>query len=188
MNEIQMTFWHTLNMADPELWLKPFEQIIDHFLINGLFVKISTGDEAHADAFKAYMASAHPRAMRNFQRIFCNVTVQDRQNCFHFLNSSEKVAPEGPGYASAANVKQFNLKNMKKTFDDLMNNNNRSTVELPVQPFSTTKQTADLKEDSTDFNFLVDEIDNEFRNQDPFDFKCMESLDHHFKSENARPS
>ena len=77
---------------------------------------------------------------------------------------------------------------MKKTFDDLMNHNNRSSVELPAYPFSTSNETADLKDEGTDFNFLVDEIENECRIKDPFDFNCSESLDSHVESENARPS
>ena len=89
MDVISISYWHALNLAKPILWTYPLEKIIDHLLINGLIVKINTGDAAHAAAFKAYVASAHPQAMATYFRMLQKHDESGQDNWLFSMNLTE---------------------------------------------------------------------------------------------------
>ena len=42
MNEIQISYWHALNMSRPKIWSQKPAVVVDRLLVNGLFAKINT--------------------------------------------------------------------------------------------------------------------------------------------------
>ena len=45
MNEIQISYWHALNMSRASIWSQKPAVVVDRLLVNGLFAKINTCDK-----------------------------------------------------------------------------------------------------------------------------------------------
>ena len=70
MNEIQMSYWHALNMSRPTIWQQKPQVVIDRLLVNGLFAKINTCNPDHSEVFKTFICHNYKEVMRTHWKDF----------------------------------------------------------------------------------------------------------------------
>ena len=74
MNEIQISYWHALNMSRPSLWSQKPAVVVDRLLVNGLFAKVNTCNKEHSTVFKTFIQHNYKEVMKSHWRDFSQLT------------------------------------------------------------------------------------------------------------------
>ena len=84
MNEIQIAYWHALNMSRPNIWKDKPAIVVERLLINALFAKINTSTPRQAEIFKTFINHNYKEIMRNHWREFRDLADCDQANWLAF--------------------------------------------------------------------------------------------------------
>ena len=55
MNEIQVCYWHALNISRQSIWGQKPAVVVDRLLVNALFAKINSCDVEQSEVFKTFI-------------------------------------------------------------------------------------------------------------------------------------
>lgn len=53
-SELEIAYWHALNIAKPEIWFLSPEKVIEQLFQNALFVKLNCNQKEEADVFRTF--------------------------------------------------------------------------------------------------------------------------------------
>lgn len=65
MNEIQIAYWHALNISRSSIWQQTPAVAIERLLVNALFAKINTSTKEDSEVFKAFITHNYKEVMRS---------------------------------------------------------------------------------------------------------------------------
>lgn len=54
-SELEIAYWHALNIARPEIWVLSPSKVIEQLLKNALFVKLQCNNKDEADVFRTFI-------------------------------------------------------------------------------------------------------------------------------------
>ena len=92
MNEIQICFWHALNMSKPDIWTQRPMIVIEKLLINALFAKINSSHPSEAEIFKSFITHNYKEVMRSHWSEFQYMKDCDQHNWIAFVNPDPAVS------------------------------------------------------------------------------------------------
>ena len=92
MNEIQICYWHALNMSRPNIWTQRPMIVIEKLLINALFAKINSSHQEEAEIFKSFITHNYKEVMRNHWSEFHMMKDCDQQNWIAYVNPEFEVS------------------------------------------------------------------------------------------------
>ena len=70
MNEIEVCYWHGLNLSRPNMWQERPSIVIEKLLVHALFAKMNSTDKKHAEVFKTFIMHNYRDVMKNHWREF----------------------------------------------------------------------------------------------------------------------
>lgn len=86
MNEIQVCYWHALNISRPNIWNNKPPVVVDRLLVNALFAKINTCDPEQSEVFKTFIQHNYKEVMRLHWSDFSELTDCDQKNWLYFVH------------------------------------------------------------------------------------------------------
>jgi len=78
MNEIEVCYWHGLNLSRPQMWADKPSVVVEKLLVHALFAKMNSTDAASAGVFKTFIMHNYRDVMKNHWREFQHFPESDQ--------------------------------------------------------------------------------------------------------------
>lgn len=115
MNEIQLCYWHALNVSRSNIWqLKP-AVVAERLLINALFAKINTCDKEQSEVFKTFIQHNYKEVMKTHWKDFAELQDCDQRNWLYFVHPKT----QDRSGKTLLNDEKIGLEQMKLFFESL---------------------------------------------------------------------
>ena len=86
MNEVEICFWHTLNLSRPQIWNEKPTIVIEKLLVFALFAKMNSSSPQHAEIYKTFIMHNYKDIMKNHWNEFKFLPECDKNNWLRFVN------------------------------------------------------------------------------------------------------
>ena len=63
MNEMEICYWHTLNLSNEDLWSRKPNQVLQKIQANALFAKVNSTNSEQAEIFKTFILHNYKEMM-----------------------------------------------------------------------------------------------------------------------------
>jgi hypothetical protein len=80
MNEVEMAYWHALNIARDELWQQQPKAVMEQLLINALFAKSHCVSEEEAEVFQTFIEHNYQMHVNLVPPNLADTKIGDQQN------------------------------------------------------------------------------------------------------------
>ena len=180
MNEIQLCYWHALNISRDTIWKQKPAVVVDRLLVNALFSKINTCDPEQSEVFKTFIQHNYKEVMRTHWKDFSELRDCDQRNWLYFVHpkSADRAGK------TLLNDKKIGLEQMKMLYESLFYkvkvDSNMTESQSVWQPrHFMFDQKLKLKTDNyklidhpadnfIDYNSMVDNLEEEHLRRDVF--------------------
>jgi hypothetical protein len=88
-SELEIAYWHALNVAKPEIWFSTPAKVIEQLLQNALFVKLHCNEKEEADVFRTFIEHNYKNSSLNFLDDNQGLGVGENQIWLDKLNAVE---------------------------------------------------------------------------------------------------
>ena len=87
MNEVEVCYWHGLNLSRPQMWQEKPHIVIEKLLVHALFAKMNCSSAKHAEVFKTFIMHNYRDIMKNHWREFQFFPESDQANWTRFVGT-----------------------------------------------------------------------------------------------------
>jgi hypothetical protein len=87
MNEVEVCYWHTLNMSRTSIWNEKPNIVIEKLLVYALFAKMNSSSVENAEIFKTFIMHNYRDILKIHWREFSGFPECDQNNWVRFVNN-----------------------------------------------------------------------------------------------------